>query len=203
MDPGSIEVLFSAERGEVLKVFFRSALSIDEAAQKTGVKANTLYRWVQKWCELGLLRVVAIRPKRGRPVKLYRTTAERFFVPYAATAAPTHEALLEGMDREFHEAFYKSLVRARQDVAPSWGFSFFVEDNGTYSMRTYKDAQESFNHHDPKAPATVSVWNTDLYLTFEEAKELQEKLYCFWHSRKKKPGARRYLIQLRLAPAAD
>lgn len=202
-DPEAIEVLFGLTYSPALTLFFKSPQSIAAVAQETAMKANTLYRWVQKWCALGLLEVAATQPKRGRPTYLYKTTAERFFVPFAATPAPTHEALLSRMDRGFQEQFFRSLVKVRRDMSPDWGFSFSLEGSGTYLMRTYKDAETPLDPRLPNEPATVSAWNTELYLTFEEAKALQEQLYCFWHSREKRPGTRRYLIQLRLAPAAD
>lgn len=189
------------QSGDALKPFFRAPCSIAEGAQATGIKANTLYRWVQKWCALGLLEVAANRPKRGRPVKLYRATAERFFVPFAATSAPTHEALLREMDSEFYDEFYKSFTRARQDTAPDWGFSFSVGSDDVYYMRPYQNDCEPFAADEPSD--VINSWNTDLYLTLEEAKALKRQLRSLWHSPEKRPGTRRYLIQLRLTPAAD
>lgn len=204
-DPEAIDILLDLRRGWPLQAFFKEARSIDEAARETGLKANTLYRWVQKWCALGLLEVAAVRPKRGRPVKLYKTTVERFFIPFAATSAPTHEALLYTINRAFQEEFYEGLAQATQDIAPEWGYSIGVSSSGTYSRRRYKNPHEPFSPRAPDAPAIINTFHAALYLTFEEAKALQEQLNCLYQAipKNQKPGTRRYLIQLRLTPAAD
>lgn len=186
-----------------MKIFFKKPSSIAEASQLGGVKENTLYRWVQAWCRLGLLEVVATRPKRGRPIKLYKTTADRFFIPYTSTSASTHAELLVNMGRTFEDKFFQALVRTRQNISLDWGFAVSLEGEDVLLTRAYKNELEPFDFSHPDAPATVSVWNTEQYLTFEEAKALQDQLYCLWHSREQRPGTRRYLLQFRLTPASD
>lgn len=62
-------------------MFVREPLSLAEAVSRSGIELKRLHNYVQRLVRVGLLRVAALRPRAGRPIKLYRTVADSFFVP--------------------------------------------------------------------------------------------------------------------------
>lgn len=199
-DPLAIEMLLSMTKAQYLEPFF-SPMTVTDAARTLGTKVNTLYRWVQAWCELGLLEVTHTMPKRGRPIKLYKTTADEFFIPFASSSATTQEDLFRELNQDFDAEFARALAGVRAEISPQWGYKIALAANGKVKRSPYKTPHERFDYLALTMPAAISVTNTDLYLTEEEAKALQHLLHNVWAPRDRRGGTKRYLIQFRLAPA--
>lgn len=94
------------------KLFFTPFLgesrTVKEAADVVGCAVNTMLYRVKVMVEAGLLQVVAVRKRNGRPMKVYRSTSDAYFIPLAATAFDTieHRALSQG------EPIFRHLVSA-------------------------------------------------------------------------------------------
>lgn len=70
--------------------------SIGELARDSGMELRRLHYHVGRFCSLGLVEVAERRARAGRPVKIYRASAEAFFIPHEV--APVH--FTEGLARE-------------------------------------------------------------------------------------------------------
>ena len=55
--------------------------SISEAAKSSGADIRHLHHMVRKLCSVGLLEVVDVRRRPGRPIKLYRAVSDSFYIP--------------------------------------------------------------------------------------------------------------------------
>ena len=76
--------------------FVGESRSLSDTSAITGLDLRRLHHHVTRLCAMGLIEVAAEKPRRGRPVKLYRATAESFFIPYDVAPEP----FTEGLSRE-------------------------------------------------------------------------------------------------------
>src|SRR5690606_40272162 len=118
-----------------LAPFLGRTLSVSEAARETGEKANTTLKRVQRFVEMGLLEVVGERKRAGRPVKLYRTVADVFFVPFEATHSESLEAALAERDAYWEAMLRRNVVRARSERLGTWGTRFYRDRRGRLQVQ--------------------------------------------------------------------
>jgi len=86
-----------------------------------------------RFCRLGLLEVAEVRARAGRPIKLYRTTAEAFFLPHAA--AP--ELVTERLARELRAGLMAAAAQ------PGKGMLFYADAQGAPRMEAARGAAPS------------------------------------------------------------
>jgi hypothetical protein len=80
-DPAAGAVFASSRLRRLVMLFASAPMSLSEAANRSGMDLKRLHHHVQKLVRLGLVQVAALRPRAGRPIKLYRATSDAFFVP--------------------------------------------------------------------------------------------------------------------------
>ena len=76
---------------------------------------------MRRFLELGLLKISGERPRGGRAVKLYRSAADLFFIPYEATSAETLEAAMAERDAYWEATLRRGVVRARAQAVGGLG----------------------------------------------------------------------------------
>ena len=105
----------------LLEPFFKREATLSEVAAETGVKLNTLLYRVNRFVELGLLTVVREEPRRGKPVKVYRASAEDFFVPFEVMASSSLEQLLLGLLGDVEKVFHREAAKTFQETFQTKG----------------------------------------------------------------------------------
>lgn len=110
--------------------FIREELSLSEAARRLEVKPNALLYHVNKLLALGLLEVAQVKQRRGRASKLYRASAERFFIPFSLTQADTVESFSIGTSLPSERRFQRDLIAAEIEVGDDWGVAIYVMADG-------------------------------------------------------------------------
>ena len=191
----------------MLRPFLARDCTIGEAARALGVSLERVQYNVRRFETLGVLHVTRRTPRRGRPLKHYRTTSDRYFVPFAITRLESFEALMEIIDhdeqRRFTRALVKTCLRAVPD-ATRGGALLHRTENGAVSI--------DFTPHPPPHESTlpelgVGVWSswTTLHLTPGEAADLERDLTELWRARRTsavpRPGTRPFTLSLGLTPA--
>jgi hypothetical protein len=152
--------------------------TVSEAAREVGCKLNAMHYRVNTFLEAGLLEVVAEQERAGRPVKVYRSVAEAFFVPFYLTA---HADIAEDWVRVV-EPTVRELGRA---------FGAAIERRGRTGQCVFRDAEggvSSFGAHVRVETGDI-VFNLDtpdllvgadqcgdVFLTEQQAKTLQGEL---------------------------
>lgn len=86
--------LADPEVRRVLVPFVGQERTVSRAAAELGMGVNALLVRVRRFVRLELLVVMREVPRNGRAVKVYRTVADGFFVPYTASPFDTPEAWL-------------------------------------------------------------------------------------------------------------
>lgn len=80
-DPDQAAVLADPVRSRFLRPFLGCARSVSQAADQVGCSPNAMLYRVRRMVELGLIRVVSMRSRPGRPIQIYRSVHDGYFVP--------------------------------------------------------------------------------------------------------------------------
>ncbi len=186
-----------------LKPFLGRPSSVGQAARETGEKPNTVLARVRRLLSQGLLMEVGRVRRQGKPIRLYQTVANTFFIPFEVTSASTLESALAERDSYFEELLRQNVVRARSESVGMWGTRIYRDSRGRLQVQTAITPERNYTSLDPEAPAVLSAWRDQLYLDFDDAKELQRRLFELLLEYQRKSGAQRYILRLGLAPVAE
>jgi hypothetical protein len=201
-DPDQARLLLDARTRAQLAPFLARPLAVGEAARAAGEKPNTVLRRVQRFLAAGLLEVAETVPRRGRPLRRYRTIADVFFVPFEASAAEDLEAALAEREAWVAAVLRRAVVRARREAIGVWGTRIYRDDRGRVQVQMAVRPDADAAPPGPEGPAVLSAWRDALELDYPDAKALQRELFELLERYQAKRGAQRYVIHLGLAPVA-
>lgn len=193
------DALMKQEVQRALAPFMGEEKTVTQAALEANIEANTMYVQVRRLLELGLVRVVRERPRKGRSLKLYSAVAERFFVPYEVVSHVTREALQLQMDEPWEKRLRQGIIRARLGMVEGWGYEIYRDSAEVFSVHPATKPGERLSSSQPLHPATINLWS-ELSLDFGDAKAFQGALYALFDEYKAKGGSQPYLFRLGLAP---
>lgn len=202
-DPVAADLLVNPTTLRQLEPFLGREATVSQAARDTGAKPNTVLRRVQRFVEHGLVVVARSRPRAGRSVKLYRSSAEVFFIPFEATSAETLDGALAERDAYWEALLRRNVVSARQQAAGTWGTRIYRDERGRLQVQTALTPDRNFTTLDAEGPAVLSAWRDAVYLDFDDAKALQREMFDLLKRYHQKRGAQRYILRLGLAPLID
>ncbi|HEX7022819.1 MAG TPA: hypothetical protein VF171_08165 [Trueperaceae bacterium] len=202
-DPKAADLLTDPVALHQLEPFLGRERTVSQAAQETGDKPNTVLSRVRRFQDAGLLEVAGVQPRKGRAIKLYRTTADIFFVPYEATTAETLESALAERDAYWEELLRHNVVRARTGDVGSWGTRIYRDARGRLQVQSALTPDTNYTMLDPGRPAALSAWRDSVYLDYDDAKALQREMFALLKRYQKKQGAQRYILRLGMAPVLD
>jgi len=201
-DRDQARLLLDARTRAQLAPFLARPLAVGEAARLAGEKPNTVLRRVQRFLAAGLLEVAETVPRRGRPIRRYRTIADVFFVPFEASAAEDLEAALAEREAWVATVLRRAVVRARREAIGVWGTRIYRDDRGRVQVQMAVRPDADAEPPGPEGPAVLSAWRDALELDYPDAKALQRELFELLQRYQAKRGAQRYVIHLGLAPVA-
>lgn len=207
-DADAARVLADPEKRRHLLPFIQKELSLSEAARRLGIKPNALLYHINKLLALGLLEVAQVKPRRGRASKLYRASAERFFIPFSLTQADTVQSLSMETSVRFEKAFQDDLISAEMGIVDDWGIAIYVMEDGSLSidLTTSREhpAEDTAFVLNADHPAVWSCW-LEINLGLKEAKTLQRELVTLWerYRQMRNPDEPSYTLRLGLAPVKE
>ena len=201
--PESADLLINPYTLRQLLPFLGRECTVKQAAKETGAKPNTMLSRVRRFLAAGLLEVAREEKRAGRALKIYRSSAEVFFVPYAATSSDTLEAMMAERDLYWEDLLRRGVVRSRRDDVGTWGTRIYRDVRGRLQVQTAVNPQENHTMLDPERPAALSAWRDSVYLDFEDAKTLQREMFALLQRYHQKQGAGRYIVRLGMAPLLE
>lgn len=202
-DPEVAPRLLAPKTLHFLSPFVGRALSLSEAAGELNVSLPRLHYQVGTLRALGVLDLAGSARRSGRAVKLYRATADAFFVPFRAMDSETVEVALAKGDEPWRSLYFHSLAQLAYELGGPWGVRLERDEQGLITARVVPHAGP-FDPDDGQLPAALlGGWVSDLYLDFADAKALRRELAAVLERYQGRRGAGRYLAQLRLAPLLD
>lgn len=199
-DPAQARVLLDPDQRRYLEPFIGRAKTVKEAAEETGARLNTLLYAVQRLVRLGLLEVAETRPRKGRAVVVYRSSAEAYFVPHTAIQHAGLEEAIAQVNDQAEGLLRRNIIRARNDAYITWGIRVFRDPWGEININAALDAEHDLELLAPDSPAAFSAWFDELHLDFADAKALQRELLELARRYRNKSGSQRYVMRLGLAP---
>lgn len=209
-DPEAVAFLLDLATLRYLLPFLGRERTVREVAPEVGLSPNSLLYRVRKMCDLGLLEVSRLEPRRGRPVKVYRSTAEGFFIPFSATDAETPADLFAAWEAPWGRLLAESMVRAvlgpvvRPD-AP-WGLQIYREGDHREAYTRVIPVPEQdkpLNLSDPANLVALGGYLTGLRLDDEDARAFQRELVALVQRYARLRGRTHYLVRLGVVPLPD
>lgn len=209
-DKEAVSFLLDLARLKYLLPFLGRERTVNEVAPEVGLSPNSLLYRVRKMCALGLLEVSRLEPRRGRPVKVYRSTADSFFIPFSATDAETPADLFFAWEAPWGRLLVESMVRAvlgpvvRPD-AP-WGLQIYREGNHLEAYTRVIPVPEQdrpLNLSDPANLVALGGHLTGLRLDDGDARAFQQGLILLVQRYARLRGRTPYLVRLGVAPLPE
>ncbi len=199
-DPVQAALLCGRSSVEALRPFLMGERSLTEAARDLEVRPSTLAYWVPRFLDAGLIREVRRVARAGRPIRVYRATADEFRVPFALVPPEAHERFVERTRRQVYDEFLDALTRAEPDV-DRWGLAVGIDAaDGQLSLRLDLPGAAD----EPGRPGrqrSYDIW-TELDLRVEDAVRLRSELVDLVERYRKLSGrGGRHLVHLGLTPA--
>lgn len=129
-DPAAARVLADAYTRQFFEPFIWRERRVSDVARELGVSTNAMLYRVRQFVRLGLLEVTRTEARAGRAVQHYRSTSQRYFVPFTATDAVSVPALYEASLDNTRRSVLAHLARAWSALAedPRWFGLYTVGD---------------------------------------------------------------------------
>ena len=197
--PKATAFLTDPERTLFLKPFLFGERTIKEAAEALRLEPPALYYPVKRMCDFGLLEVVRETPRRGRALKVYQASAERFFVPFESTGDVTLEDFIATFDAQWSAGLIKGLVGAHRRAAAhaeSWGLVISPHPSGLMAL----DIVPALDADPSSLSGAISMWDTDYYLSDEDVNALNGEMDALLARYREKRSGPRRVLRVALAP---
>ena len=179
--PDQARLLSDDAATRFLEPFLGRERSASQAARELGVPIDTLLYRVKRFLEAGLLEIVREEPRAGRPIKIYRTVADGFYVPFELTAYAEHEEQMREQLRSGEEVIVRAASRLLREIGEE-GRRIFRTRDGEVMYQAAGDAGKRMEWGDfdlvQRMPGPAfEAFGSTLTLTDDESKELLVALY--------------------------
>ena len=199
-DDARAALLLDPRTLQQLEPFLGTARSVGEAAEEQGEKPNTVLGRVRRFEAAGLLHVAQTVPRRGRPLRRYRTVADVFFVPFEAGTAGSLEEALAEREAPYERLLRRNVVEARREAIGTWGTRIYRDGRGRLQVQMAVRPDSNVTTLEAGGPAVLSAWRDRLQLDYDDAKALQRELFELLLRYQGERGGQRYVVHLGLAP---
>lgn len=209
-EPEAARIVTDPAARRFLVPFIGRERTVGNVAAELGVDVSSMLYRVRQFVRLGLVEEVRLEPRRGRPVRHYRSVADGFFVPFQATPLTTQASLSP-------HAFSQLQKRLNESIGQAWLAA--CGEHQTLGVHVFRNAEGNITHNivpdpederpnrffdqllEPDAPAVWDTWG-NLRLTQEDAKALQMEIATllkrYWP--KEKEGEKEDILRLAMAP---
>jgi hypothetical protein len=194
-----------------LTPFIGQERTVSEVAAELQVHMSSVLYRVRQFIRLGLVGEPRLEPRKGKPIKYYRSVADGFFVPFRATPLEAQEALSPHTFSEFQRALNESVGQAWLEAAGEpqpLGVHIYRDDNGrlNYNIVPDPEADRPTRFFDqllePNGPAVWDTWG-HLRLLPQDAKTLQLEIASLLGRYRPKvvhESGSEYIVRLAMAP---
>lgn len=196
-DPEVARLLSRRQAALHVSSFLDQDRSIAESAARLERPIGQVHHWVHRLVAAGVLRVVEVVPRAGRPIKRYRAVARSFRLPAALVPPEHYEQQMALINREVVDAVASVADMPNQDLTIALG------ENGQVSISRMTDRRKA------SLLRSLATTTGGLFLTEEQADELWSELDALtqrWaeagHDRGT-PGTVPYLVQLTMVPRPE
>ena len=209
-DPKQVRLLSDAASFRYFKPFLARDRTVSQAAGEVGCNLDTMLYRVKTFLAAGLLQVIRLEPRAGRPVKHYRSSFDSYFVPLSATAYSDFEEEVRQALGTYENVIARQLARARRTLNRQ-GQRIFRDKKGEVSSHTASSEDpaldfdmlpEMVQNSELGTTTAAEMFTDELWLTDDEAKLLLSDLYRLWRDNKLEAASSRkpYLLRVVMVP---
>jgi len=180
-DPEIARLIVDNGAQRFLRPFLSRECTAKAAADKLGVSLSLMAYWLKRFQDAGLLEVVRLEPRRGRPVKVYRSTADVFIAPFELLPSATLMEFFGTFSEEQQRRFTRALGRVAETwLVSDWAVSIQLNEDGKVRTDATPDPTKTDFIPDFLAESAPAAWQSfsTLRLHFDEAKALQGIPVC-------------------------
>lgn len=195
-------ILADPEVAVFLKPFMHGPTTVKAAAEAFNLPIQTMHYRVGQMLKAGLLQVVAVSHRQGRPIKQYQATSTAFRFPLKLVPLRLLENLTSHV---FWKAqLERSLEKALQANTHQAHMVVYRNQDGLLTWSSHPDDEAE----EPEVlglqyPATFNLWTGGLMLDRADAKALQRELWELYERYAHRGGAEKYVMHLGLAPSFE
>ena len=172
----AISVLLDSRQRAAFLPFLSREVSVSQAALEVSELPNTMLYRVKRWQRLGLLLEMGCTRHAKGVKRLYRATADAYFVPHSATSAEDLLTLAHNIHAPLFSDFLQAYVQSGQALSDHWGVRF--ERKGEHwSVRPSKAVDDDCEPTDLVAPPSM-VEYLQMQLCEAQAKAMQLELWA-------------------------
>jgi len=195
-------LLTDPSRQRFLIPFIGRDCTVAQAAGELEVALNSLLYRVKRFQAVGLLQVVREEKRAGRAVKVYRSVADAFYVPFALTRAETLEALLLELDSPLRTLLYRNIAQVMTQAEAELGLVVWRAGEADVRTRFAAGPHRLFNPLVQATP-TLPFWSPEVWLEPDDAKLLLSEMIDLIGRYHHRGGSGRYLLHLGLSPLLE
>lgn len=201
-DTAVARLLLEPKAQRVLRIFLRAEHSASQVAAELGLKINAVAYWIGRLVRAGLLIETRRAPRAGQAIRLYRASADAFFVPFTSMPSESLEVMYQQLEIPSGTAFQHGLVAVMRQGKPGSGVCFSAPAGQLTMIFTDERGQRLLNARRPDAPATVNLIDV-LTLDFQDAKAFQHDLIELYQRYTGRSGGQRYMMRLGFVPVVS
>lgn len=194
------------------KPFMARDCTVSQAAKELGCNIDTMLYHVRTFVNANLLKVVKNQLRRGRPMKVYRSSAEAYFIPFGVTPYQDIEAQWQQEFKRSNDIVTKALAKILRQLGRE-GKHIFRDDLDEASTSSGANIRETLLDldnieavrnmiYDPKSVIAEATSDT-LLLSDKASREFMLELYQLWRRYKttKPPqNPKHYFLQFSFVP---
>jgi hypothetical protein len=99
-DVEQARLLSDPRNSRYFEPFLARDCTVSQAAKEMGCTLDTMLYRVKTFLQAELLNIVRTEPRRGRPINVYRSSADSYFIPFEVTPFEDVEARIRRQNRE-------------------------------------------------------------------------------------------------------
>ena len=210
-DPEAARMVTDVQARCFLAPFIGQERTVSEVAAELHVHMSSVLYRVRQFIHLGLIGEPRFEPRKGRPIKYYRSVADGFFVPFRATPLEAQEALSPYTFSEGQRTLNESIGQAWLEAAGEQqmlGIHVYRDDHGQLNQNIVPDPDTDQPTRffeqllEPNGPAVWDTWGS-LKLSRQDAKALQLEIASLlgrYRTKVMDEGRDEYVVRLAMAP---
>jgi hypothetical protein len=209
-DPEQARLLSNPESLRYFEPFMARDCTISQAAKEVKCNVDTMLYRVKIFVKTGLLKVVETQSRRGRSVKVYRSSADEYYIPFEITPFEDVEEFFRRSRKANELILLPRIAKALRQVGRE-GRKIYRDDKGEVwsssagsmdDVFTGLEDSEKLEQRLRQKSQMAENSNDILWLTDTEARDFVVDLYKVWGKYKRGDKSKRkpYFFEFAFVP---
>jgi hypothetical protein len=204
------KLLTNSESFCYFEPFMARDCTVSQAAKEVHCNVDTMLYRAKTFVKAGLLKVVKTQARRGRSVKVYRSSADEYYIPFEITPFEDVEAFFRQARKANEQILlprFAKIIRQigregrkiyRDDKGEVWTSSASGLNDTFFSLEDTQAVEQNIRRRQSMAENSNDI----LWLTEEEARDFVVELYKAWGKYKRTDKSKRkpYFLEFAFVP---